>query len=174
MRVALLAAALLVAAVGLPSPGQAGASIAHPRERVLLADRPDSSEVQRFEFGFLLGTPSEANLEWGWWTDPRWGFRVSGMYFGVAGSGVQANLCRTLQRARRTRSSLALVAGTMHVHPDSWNYAGAAVDLNLSSLFLEAGFIYWSGTDRFREHRSGPGLVIQLGIMNGGGLRGPR
>ena len=174
MRAALRVAAMLVTAGGLPAFAHAGASIAHPRERIALVDRPDSSVVQSSALGFLVGTPAALNLEWGWWWSPRWGFRTSGMFFGVGGNGVQANLCRTLQRARRTRSSLALVIGTLHFDRDDWSYAGTAVDLNLSSLFLEGGFVYVTGSDGFGEHRSGPGVVFQLGIMNGGGLQGPR
>lgn len=165
------AVAMLAAAAGR---AHAGASIANPRRENPRFDVPDSAHVAKSEFGLLLGTPAGLNLEAGYWPAPKWGVRVSGLYRGREFSGVQGNFCWTVGRNGRRRESVALVGGSIQHSGESWSYGGLAFDWNVSAFFLEGGLVVGDGDLSFGRGNSHVQLILQLGLMGGGGVLGPR
>jgi len=174
-RLAVLGATLALLAVAA-AESHSGPSIGDPRRANARFDLPDSTHVKTAEFGILFGTPAGFNLEAGWWPDPKWGVRASGLSLGPNLHGVQGNLCWTFARSYRRRAALALIAGTIGSNHDEWNYGGVAFDWNLAPLFAEVGFVGGHGTLAFLGGSRVPrtAILIQVGIMGGGGVLGPR
>ena len=166
--------ALLLAA--LAADAHAGASIGDPRRPNSHFDVSDSTAVKRAEFGILFGTPSAFNLEVGWWPQPRWGVRASGLFLGENLHGIQGNFCWTLARSLRRREAVAVIGGSIGSNFEAWNYGGVAFDWNLAPLFAEVGFVAGHGSLAFFGDAKVPSsaILVQVGLMGGGGVLGPR
>lgn len=170
--IAVVAMALCAFAGG----ASASTRISNPRSADPKIDRPDSLLFARSEFGVLLGSPAILNVEAGFWPHRIWGVRASGFYWGGRLGAFQGNLCMTLGRRRLGRHALALVGGAIHGDDNkSWVYGGLAWDANWGPLFTEFGQVIGRGnllTGRDEPLR--PALILQIGLMGGGGLIGPR
>ena len=170
-----MAVCSLLVALAAHRTARAGPSIANPRHANEHFDIPDSSHVERSEFGILFGTPAGFNLEAGYWPHPKWGLRASGLYWGAGLAGFQGNLCYTIGRRARRREALALVAGSLASNGETWSYGGVAFDWNVAPLYLEAGIVLGSGKLKvFANDGPNAALIVQLGLMGGGGVLGPR
>jgi len=170
-RVGAIAMALLLA-LGSPE-ARAGARIGEPRQPNPRFDTGDSTRVRRSELGLTFGTPAGFNLEAGWWPDPIFGGRVSGLYLGPGWLGVQGAACVTISRGRRSRLALVLAAGETRSYDESFRYLGPGVAVNAGPLFFENG-VAWSSGDLFSVRRNHPVLYLQVGLLGGGGILGPR
>lgn len=167
------ALSVLLAASLLPRLACAGADVGDPRRARADLDESNSMEVVKREFGILLGTPGAMNLEAGYWPNRVFGARASGMYFGQAFWGLQGNLCVTTRRGPHSRVAIAAVGGTHREYDTHWNYVGAALDWNAEPFFAELGPVVLESNDPNYQSRHFA-VVAQVGVMGGGGTRGPR
>lgn len=168
-----LAAAIAALLLLIPMVTRGGTPVAEPRRPNATFDLPDSLNVKESEFGIVLGFPAVFNVEAGYWPDPIFGVRASGMTFGRRLTGLQGNLCFTVFRGRHTRGALAVVGGVIDTDTDGWKYAGLALDANAGPLFGELSVARGRGDLLSYAHKR-LAVTFQLGLMGGGGILGPR